>query len=78
MLESNIGRAVNVALAALPNFKLPGDISASDRYYHQDIALPNFVLNRDSTLDVPSDIGVGVVVDQDRLDHASISSKFFS
>ena len=78
MLESNIGRAVNVALAALPNFKLPGDISASDRYYHKDIALPNFVLNSDSTLDVPNDIGMGVVVDQERLAHARISSKLFS
>jgi hypothetical protein len=40
--------------------------------------LPNFVLNSDSTLNVPSDAGVGVVVDQDRLDHACISSKVFS
>lgn len=78
MLESNIGRAVNVALAAMPNFKLPGDISASERYFHQDIALPNFVLNSDSTLDVPDDDGIGVVVDQDRLDHACIASQVFS
>ena len=78
MLESNIGRAVNVALAAMPNFKLPGDISASERYFHQDIALPNFVLNSDSTLDVPDDKGIGVVVDQDRLDHACIASQVFS
>ncbi len=78
MLESNIGRAVNVALAAMPNFKLPGDISASARYFHHDIALPNFVLNSDSTLDVPSGDGVGVVVDQDRLAHVCISSKLFS
>ena len=78
MLESNIGRAVNVALAAMQNFKLPGDISASARYFHQDIALPNFVLNSDSTLDVPHDHGIGVVVDQERLDHACIASKVFS
>jgi O-succinylbenzoate synthase len=42
MLETNVGRAANVALATLPNFALPGDISASARYYRQDIAEPNF------------------------------------
>ena len=42
MLETNIGRAGNLALAALPNFTLPGDISASARYFAQDIAEPNF------------------------------------
>ena len=42
MLETGLGRAANVALAALPNFTLPGDISASDRYWREDItvALP--------------------------------------
>jgi O-succinylbenzoate synthase len=67
MLETNVGRAANVALASLPNFALPGDISASARYYHQDIAEPNFALNHDSTLDVPADPGLGVYVDQERL-----------
>jgi O-succinylbenzoate synthase len=60
MLETNVGRAANVALAALPNFRLPGDISASARYYLQDIAEPNFVLNEDSTLTVPTGPGLGV------------------
>ena len=45
MLETGLGRAANVALAALPNFTLPGDISASGRYYAQDITEP-FVLAR--------------------------------
>jgi O-succinylbenzoate synthase len=67
MLETNVGRATNVALASLPNFALPGDISASARYYHQDIAEPDFVLNDDSTLSVPSRAGLGVQVDEDRL-----------
>lgn len=60
MLETNIGRAVNLALAALPNFSLPGDISASARYYRQDIAAPNFVLNDDSTITIPDQPGLGV------------------
>jgi O-succinylbenzoate synthase len=62
MLETNIGRAANVALAALPNFTLPGDISASARYYTQDIAEPNFTLNDDSSVGVPSKPGLGVHV----------------
>jgi O-succinylbenzoate synthase len=58
MLETGLGRAANVALAALPGFTLPGDTSASDRYYHADITEP-FVL-KDGHLDVPS--GAGLVV----------------
>jgi O-succinylbenzoate synthase len=67
MLETNVGRAANVALATLPNFALPGDISASARYYRQDIAEPNFVLNEDSTLSVPVGPGLGVHVLPERL-----------
>jgi O-succinylbenzoate synthase len=58
---------VNLALAALPNFTLPGDISASARYYHHDIATPDFVLNDDSTITVPDIPGTGVVVLPERL-----------
>jgi O-succinylbenzoate synthase len=61
MLETGIGRAGNVAMAALPNFTLPGDTSASDRYYHRDITEP-FVL-RDGRLDVPDGPGLGIEVD---------------
>ncbi len=67
MLETNIGRAGNLALAALPNFTLPGDISASARYYAQDLAEPNFVLNADSTITVPNAPGLGVQVIPERL-----------
>ena len=67
MLETNLGRAANVALAALPNFSLPGDISASARYYRQDIAEPNFSLNPDSTLSVPGGPGLGVRIIPGRL-----------
>lgn len=67
MLETNVGRAANAALATLPNFTLPGDISASARYYEQDIAEPNFVLSDDSSLCVPSRPGLGVDVIPERL-----------
>ena len=55
MLETGIGRAGNVALASLPNFTLPGDISANDRYFRRDIVHNPFSLNDDSTLTVPKE-----------------------
>jgi O-succinylbenzoate synthase len=58
MLETGLGRAANVALAALPGFTLPGDTSASDRYYRTDIT-PPFVLSG-GHLDVPAGPGLGV------------------
>ncbi|MGO4104940.1 o-succinylbenzoate synthase [Leifsonia sp. YAF41] len=60
MLETGIGRAANVALAALPNFVMPGDTSASNRYYTQDLTAP-FVLE-DGHLAVPTGPGIGVDV----------------
>jgi O-succinylbenzoate synthase len=65
MLETGLGRAANVALAALPGFTLPGDTSASDRYYRTDITDP-FVLD-DGHLPVPAGPGVGVTPHPDRL-----------
>jgi O-succinylbenzoate synthase len=58
MLETGIGRAANAALASLPGFTLPGDVSASNRYYAQDITAP-FVLE-DGHLTVPTGPGIGV------------------
>lgn len=67
MLETGVGRASNLALASLPNFILPGDISASDRYYKRDITHERFSLNNDSTIDVPRGVGLGVTIDEDAL-----------
>jgi len=67
MLETNVGRAANVAVASLPNFVLPGDLSASSRYYRRDVAVPNFELAEGSTVRVPSEPGLGVRVDGERL-----------
>ncbi|MBN1138097.1 MAG: o-succinylbenzoate synthase [Anaerolineae bacterium] len=77
MLECNVGRAANVALASLPGFTLAGDISASARYYRQDVAEPNFVLNPDSTLSVPAGPGLGVDVLPARLAAARLRSECF-
>ncbi|TMD40519.1 MAG: o-succinylbenzoate synthase [Chloroflexi bacterium] len=62
MLETGIGRACNVALATLPNFRLPGDISASDRYWAEDIVEPPFVLQKGGTIVAPTRWGLGVRV----------------
>jgi o-succinylbenzoate synthase len=68
MLETGIGRAAQLALASLPGFTLPGDISATARYYAEDIARPDFVLNsQDSTISVPVGPGLGVELDVQRL-----------
>jgi len=77
MFETNIGRAGNAALASLPNFTLPGDDSASARYFKEDIAEPNFVLNNDSTITVPSKPGIGVEIIPDRLAHYRIKYQSF-
>ncbi len=73
MLETGIGRASNLALASLPNFILPGDVSASDRYYARDITNERFILNSDSTIDVPRGAGLGVTIDEDALKSFSLT-----
>jgi O-succinylbenzoate synthase len=59
MLETGVGRAVNLALAALPGFTLPGDTSASARYFAEDLTEPH-VLWSDGTMAVPAGPGIGV------------------
>jgi O-succinylbenzoate synthase len=66
MLETGIGRAANLALAALPGFTLPGDTSASARYFQQDITTP-FVME-DGYLSVPNNFGIGVDPDMEFLE----------
>ena len=77
MLETGIGRASNLALASLPNFVLPGDISASARYYARDITNERFVLNPDSTIDVPHAAGLGVTIDEQALNQFTLSKSSF-
>ncbi|MFQ6114176.1 MAG: o-succinylbenzoate synthase [bacterium] len=68
MLESGVGRAHNVALASLPNFVLPGDISPSARYWEQDIVTPEWTMDNQGMVTVPFDRpGMGVTVDLDRV-----------
>jgi O-succinylbenzoate synthase len=72
MLETGIGRACNVALATLPNFRLPGDLSASDRYWDEDIVDPPFVLKKGGLIDVPGRWGLGVRVREDLVDRLTV------
>jgi O-succinylbenzoate synthase len=69
MLETGIGRAANLALAALPGFTLPGDTSASARYFKQDITTP-FVM-QDGYLNVPNTPGIGVEPDMEFLEEVT-------
>jgi O-succinylbenzoate synthase len=71
MLETGIGRAANVALAALPGFTLPGDTSASDRFFRQDLTAP-FVLE-DGHVRVPTGPGLGIEVNRDLLTELTTS-----
>lgn len=69
MLESGIGRAHNVALASLPNFSLPGDLSPSSRYWTRDIVTPEWTMDADGMVHLPLDRpGIGVTVDLDRVE----------
>ena len=73
MLETGIGRAANLALAALPGFTLPGDTSASSRYFKQDITTP-FVME-DGYLTVPTGPGIGVEPDLDFLEEITTAKE---
>ncbi len=71
MLETGIGRAANLALAALPGFTMPGDTSASGRYFLEDLT-EAFVLAPDGTIEVPRAPGLGVSPNPDRLEAATL------
>jgi len=72
MLESGIGRAYNVALASLPNFTLPGDLSPSSRYWERDIVTPAWTMDAEGQVTVPTGPGLGVTLDMDRIDELTL------
>jgi O-succinylbenzoate synthase len=76
MLESGVGRAYNVALASLPNFTIPGDLSPSSRYWERDIVTPEWTMSADGVMQVPLDgSGLGVSVDEGRVDDLTVRSQ---
>jgi O-succinylbenzoate synthase len=73
MLESGVGRAYNIALASLPNFSLPGDLSPSARYWERDVVNPEWTMDADGMVHVPRDVpGLGVLIDSDYIDNLTV------
>ena len=72
MLETGIGRAHNIALSSLPNFLLPGDVSASKRYWAQDIIEPEVTVSPTGTITVPTIPGRGFAVQPDRIERITV------
>ena len=73
MLESGVGRAHNIALASLPNFSLPGDLSPSARYWERDIVTPEWTMDAEGMVRVPRERpGLGIAVDVDRVDDLTV------
>lgn len=68
MLESGIGRAHNIAMSSLPNFSLPGDVSASRRYWDEDIIEPEVEVSRQGTIRIPAAPGIGYTPRLDRIE----------
>lgn len=76
MLESGVGRAYNVALASLPNFSLPGDLSPSARYWERDIVTPEWTMDAEGMVAVPRETpGIGVTVDRARVESLTVRSE---
>jgi O-succinylbenzoate synthase len=72
MLEAGVGRAHNVALATLPNFVLPGDVSASKRYWKRDIIVPQVETTPRGTISVRDEPGFGYALDYDFIRHITV------
>lgn len=77
MLESGIGRAHNIALSTLPGFTLPGDVSASRRYWEQDIIDPEVTVTKQGTIRVPETPGLGFVPHMDRIEKLTVRKESF-
>ncbi|HTR26116.1 MAG TPA: o-succinylbenzoate synthase [Terriglobales bacterium] len=78
MLESGIGRAHNIAMSALPGFVLPGDISASQRYWDEDVIDPEVEVTPQGTIRVPTMPGLGYRVRQNRIEQLTVRKESFS
>ena len=72
MLESGIGRAHNIALSTLPNFSLPGDVTASRRYWHEDIIEPEVIVSPQGTIRVPTAPGIGFAPRRDLIEKLTV------
>jgi O-succinylbenzoate synthase len=78
MLESGIGRAHNVALSSLENFSLPGDVSASKRYWEEDIVKPGVEVSPEGQIAQRSAPGIGYELREDLIERLTVRSRVFS
>ena len=72
MLESGIGRAHNIAISTLAGYTMPGDVSASKRYWHEDIIEPAVEVSADGTIIAPEGAGIGFEIKRDRIDKLAV------
>ncbi len=77
MLESGIGRAHNIAISTLAGYTMPGDVSASKRYWHEDVIEPAVDVTSDGTITAPDGPGIGFAVKRDRIEKATVRSERF-
>jgi O-succinylbenzoate synthase len=77
MLEAGIGRAHNIALSSLPGFTLPGDVSASKRYWREDIIDPEVTVSARGTIRVPQSPGLGYEPNLDRIEKVTLRKEQF-
>jgi len=77
MLESGVGRAANIAMSALPGFVLPGDVSASRRYWREDIVDPEVTVTAEGTIRVPTSPGLGFTPNLGRIEKATVRKESF-
>jgi o-succinylbenzoate synthase len=78
MLESGIGRSHNIALSTLENFRLPGDVSASKRYWKEDIIEPEVEVSNDGFIQVPNSVGRGYRVKEDLIERLTVRKETIS
>jgi o-succinylbenzoate synthase len=78
MLESGIGRGHNIAMSTLANFSLPGDVTASKRYWHEDVIFPEVTVTPQGTIHVPFGPGIGFAPRQDRISSLTVRQDHLS
>jgi O-succinylbenzoate synthase len=78
MLESGIGRAHNIAMSGLPGFVLPGDVSASRRYWLEDIVEPEVEVTSSGTICVPTTTGLGYSIRRSRIEQLTVRKETWS
>lgn len=77
MLEAGVGRAHNIAMSSLPGFILPGDVSASKRYWEEDIIEPEVEVSKKGTITVPDTPGIGYAVNQKRIEKLAVRHEYW-